>query len=93
LKGLATTFVVQFIQGVDLIDRPNAAGAARTIAILVVVRDAGLAAGDDVVIRAAGSGRIEVEHADDLIKRFAGTLPRSTYQPGYLDGLRDEWRR
>lgn len=37
LFGLATTFVVQFIQGVDLIDRPNAAGAARTIAILVVV--------------------------------------------------------
>jgi AbrB family looped-hinge helix DNA binding protein len=58
-----------------------------------VLRDAGLAAGDEIVIRAAGSGRIEVERADDLIKRFAGTLPRGTYPRGYLDGLRDEWRR
>jgi len=31
-----------------------------------VLRAAGLAAGDDVVIRATGSGRIEVERADDL---------------------------
>jgi hypothetical protein len=37
LLGLTTMFVVQFIQGVDLVDRPNAAGAARTVAILVVV--------------------------------------------------------
>lgn len=58
-----------------------------------VLRAAGLSAGDDVIIRATGSGRIEIERADDLIKRFAGTLPAGNYPPGYLDDLRDEWRR
>ncbi len=58
-----------------------------------VLRAAGLTAGDEVVIRASGSGRIEIEHTDDLIKRFAGTLPAGIYPPGYLSDVRDEWRR
>ena len=58
-----------------------------------VLRATGLHAGDDVIIRPAGSGRIEVERADDLVQRFAGSLPDGTYPEGYLDGLRDEWRR
>lgn len=58
-----------------------------------VLRAAGLAAGDDVVIRATGSGRIEIERADDLINRFAGSLSAGTYPTGYLEELRDEWRR
>jgi AbrB family looped-hinge helix DNA binding protein len=57
-----------------------------------VLREAGLAAGDEVVVRAAGAGRIELERADDLVRRFAGSLPTGTYPPGHLDELRREWR-
>ena len=57
-----------------------------------VLEEAGLEAGDEVVIRVVGRGRIEVERAEDVVQRYAGSLPAGTYRPGYLDQLRDEWR-
>jgi len=55
-----------------------------------VLRAAGLRAGDEVIVRAAGDGRVELERVADLVGRYAGAL---RYPPGYLDGLRDEWER
>jgi len=57
-----------------------------------VLKDAGLAAGDEVVIRVVGRGRIEVERAEEVIDRYAGSLPTGTYPRGHLDRLRNEWR-
>lgn len=37
LLGLATTFAIQLIEGLDVIAQPNNPGAVRTIAVLVVV--------------------------------------------------------
>lgn len=57
-----------------------------------VLREAGPAAGDDVVLRASAHGRIELERADDLITRYAGSLPAGSYPAGHLDQLRGERR-
>jgi len=58
-----------------------------------VMREAGLTAGDEVIIRASAPGRIELERAEDLINRYAGSLPAGTYPLGYLEKLRGEWRQ
>lgn len=57
------------------------------------LRAAGLVAGDEIQIRAAGRGVLLVETRDSLVERFAGTFDRSVYPDDYLQRLRDEWDR
>ena len=55
------------------------------------LRKAGLKAGDELMVEAAGVGRIVLVRADDLIQRHAGKA-RGVYPPDYLQELREEWR-
>ena len=55
------------------------------------LRQAGLKAGDELMVEAAGVGRIVLVRADDLIERHAGKAP-GVYPPDYLRELREEWR-
>lgn len=54
------------------------------------LREAGLAAGDEVRVTALGPGRLLLERQRDVIALHAGSLP-GVWQPGELDRLRDEW--
>lgn len=45
-----------------------------------VLRAAGLEPGDDLVVRAKGPGRLELERVSDLVARWAGSMP-DTYPP------------
>jgi bifunctional DNA-binding transcriptional regulator/antitoxin component of YhaV-PrlF toxin-antitoxin module len=55
------------------------------------LRQAGLTPGDELMVEAAGAGRIVLVRAVDLIVRHAGKAPE-VYPPSYLAELRDEWR-
>jgi hypothetical protein len=57
------------------------------------LRAAGLAAGDEIQVRAAGRGLLLVETAQSLVERFAGTFDRAVFTDDYLRRLRDEWQR
>ena len=57
------------------------------------LRAAGLGAGDEIRIRAAGRGVLLIETPQSLVERFAGTFDRSVYPDDYLRRLRDEWER
>jgi hypothetical protein len=52
--------------------------------------DAGLAIGDELRIRAAGLGRLELIRIDELIESLAGSLDASSYPDDYLRELRNE---
>jgi bifunctional DNA-binding transcriptional regulator/antitoxin component of YhaV-PrlF toxin-antitoxin module len=58
---------------------------------VAALREAGLRAGDEVLVEAAGPGRIVLARAADPIARHAGSLT-GTYPKGYLKRLRREWR-
>jgi AbrB family looped-hinge helix DNA binding protein len=56
-----------------------------------VMREAGLAPGDDVRVRSVGPGRIELVRSDELVREFAGSFDETVYPPGYLDEIRSGW--
>jgi bifunctional DNA-binding transcriptional regulator/antitoxin component of YhaV-PrlF toxin-antitoxin module len=58
---------------------------------VAALREAGLRAGDEVLVEAAGPGRIVLARAADPIARHAGSLT-GAYPKGYLKRLRREWR-
>lgn len=54
------------------------------------LRDAGVEAGERLLARADGPGRIILVREDDVLAAFAGALT-DVYRPGELAALRDEW--
>lgn len=54
------------------------------------LRAAGLEAGQRLVARADGPGRVILEREDDIVANFVGALT-GVYAAGELDSLRDEW--
>lgn len=58
---------------------------------VAALRGAGLEPGDDLRVRAAGTGRVVLERDEEILGRHAGKLT-GVYPPGELDELRREWR-
>lgn len=54
------------------------------------LRAAGLEAGERLVARADGPGRVILEREHDVLAEFAGSLT-GVYTEHELDALRDEW--
>lgn len=54
------------------------------------LRAAGLEAGERLIARADGPGRVLLERERDVLAEFAGALT-GVYRKNDLDDLRDEW--
>jgi len=54
------------------------------------LRAAGLEAGERLVARADGPGRVILQREHDVVAAFAGSLT-GVYRRNELDSLRDEW--
>ena len=54
------------------------------------MRVAGLRAGERVIARADGPGRVVLEREEDVLETFAGCLT-GVYDRDVLEQLRDEW--
>jgi bifunctional DNA-binding transcriptional regulator/antitoxin component of YhaV-PrlF toxin-antitoxin module len=59
---------------------------------VAAMRAAGVRAGDEVTIRAAGDGELVVAVRGSRVRRHAG-IASGIYESGELDRLRDEWER
>jgi len=57
---------------------------------VAAMRKANIRPGSDVIVSAAGPGRITVEAVEDGLDRYLGAL-RGVWPAGALDELRDEW--
>jgi bifunctional DNA-binding transcriptional regulator/antitoxin component of YhaV-PrlF toxin-antitoxin module len=56
------------------------------------MRAAGLSPGEEVTVRPVGSGELLISARASRVRRHAG-IASGIYEPGYLNRLRDEWRR
>ena len=54
------------------------------------MRIAGLEAGERVVARADGPGRVVLEREEDVISSFSGSMT-GIFEHGILEQLRNEW--
>jgi bifunctional DNA-binding transcriptional regulator/antitoxin component of YhaV-PrlF toxin-antitoxin module len=57
---------------------------------LDAMRASGLEAGERVVARAEGPGRVVLEREDDRVAQYAGVLT-GVFAPDELENLRREW--
>jgi bifunctional DNA-binding transcriptional regulator/antitoxin component of YhaV-PrlF toxin-antitoxin module len=57
---------------------------------VATLRDAGIKTGDTLRAEVRGPGEVVLIRDEDPLDRFAGALT-GVYEPGELDGLRDEW--
>jgi bifunctional DNA-binding transcriptional regulator/antitoxin component of YhaV-PrlF toxin-antitoxin module len=56
-----------------------------------VMRASGIEPGDDVQIRVAGPGRVEVIKTADVLGDIAGAFDSSVFPEGYLEEVRSGW--